>query len=101
MATLESVLRKWAASAPQCAPHRRPSNSIVEFPIEIEEFIDFPAPQMVQNVLKFEDIPKFLPKYSSKNMIRAIMGPPIYQGQGLNPFHIVVILSNYSVEGQT
>ena len=42
-----------------------------------------PAPQIVQSVLRFEDMPKFLPKKSNKNMTKAINGPPMYQGQGL------------------
>jgi hypothetical protein len=41
-----------------------------------------PAPVIETIVLKFELKPKLLPKYISKNIIRAITGPATYQGHG-------------------
>ena len=52
------------------------------FQLKRKNSLYFPAPQMAQKVLRFEDIPKFLPTSNSISMISAIAAPETYQGQG-------------------
>jgi hypothetical protein len=50
--------------------------------LNLKKLVAFPAPHMVQKVLKLEDIPKLLPNRIKKSIINAIKNPEIYQGHG-------------------
>jgi hypothetical protein len=77
------LLKKFAAKKP---PIKEPTKNIKfhfwAFQSKLKKSNFLPAPTMVHMVLKFEEKPKAFPQYKSIIIIKEIMKPEKYQGQG-------------------